>query len=122
MRFGLIGGGRAAIRTVRGRSGALLPSFERRFGRDGLRDVAGVCVVEGPGSFSSVRGGVVVADVLARCLDVPLAGIDVAEASDLARLAERLQGGEVPLADTVLPRYDAEPNITRPSPRPSPQP
>lgn len=120
VRFGSLGGARPTVRTVKGRSGVLLPSIVGKFGREALRDACGVCVVDGPGSFSSIRGGVVAANVLARSLDVPLVGVDVSEAADLGRLGERLASGAVPHAVTVLPRYDAEPNITLPSKRRAP--
>ncbi|MFH1078402.1 MAG: hypothetical protein V1745_03960 [Patescibacteria group bacterium] len=117
VRFGSLGGARPTVRTVKGRSGVLLPSIAGKLGCEALRDVCGVCVVDGPGSFSSIRGGVVAANVLARSLGVPLVGVDASEAADLVRLGGRLAADAIPHVATVLPRYDAEPNITLPSKR-----
>ncbi|MBU2613186.1 hypothetical protein KJ925_01875 [Patescibacteria group bacterium] len=114
VRLGFLGGTRPSVRTVRGRSGVLLPSLASRFGREALEGLCGVCVVAGPGSFSSIRGGVVAANVLARNLNLPLVGVDVSEAADLSQLSGRLLSDAITPVATVLPRYDAEPNITMP--------
>lgn len=76
------------------------------------KDLTGICVVAGPGSFSAVRSGVLAANLLARFLHVPLAGVSVAEASDLSVLRGRLAMNDVPAVSYVAPVYDAEPNIT----------
>lgn len=116
-RFGSIGPGRtSSVRRVPVRSNKLLPLLERRFGKGRPTSVGGIVVVAGPGSFSSVRGGVVVANLLARCWSIPLFGITVADTEDLKRLADRLSRGEVPSAPFVPPRYTSEPNITMAAP------
>lgn len=116
VRFGFLGGGRPSVRTVKGRSGVLLPSLASRFPLP-ASSLCGICVVEGPGSFSSIRGGVVAANVLARSFGLPLVGVDASEAADLPVLAKRLMADEIAHVATVLPRYDAEPNITMPKER-----
>jgi tRNA A37 threonylcarbamoyladenosine modification protein TsaB len=111
-RFGTIGTDGIAIRSVDGRSGRLLPLLERAFKGKDPSSSDGIAVVAGPGSFSSVRGGVVVANVLARCWSVPLFGVSVDEAKDLVSLADRLAHGDVAATAFVTPRYTSEPNIT----------
>jgi tRNA A37 threonylcarbamoyladenosine modification protein TsaB len=111
-RFGTLSSAKPRITTVSGRAGRLLPSLNRAYGIAGLRSVEGVCVVHGPGSFSSVRGGVLVANLLARLLRKPLVGVDRMGAEDLGRLTANLMGGDMPAVSYVMPTYDAEPNIT----------
>lgn len=74
----------------------------------------GVCVVEGPGSFSAVRGGVLDANLLARFLRVPLVAVPASHAENLEVLAARLHSGDVSATSYVAPIYDQEPNITLP--------
>ncbi len=92
-----------------GRASILLPMIAKDLPS---RQVEGVCVVEGPGSFSAVRGGVLDANLLARFLRVPLVAVSAAEAHDLAGLAARLASGDVSVSTYVAPVYDKEPNIT----------
>lgn len=76
------------------------------------RSITGVCVVAGPGSFSAVRSGVLVANVVARLLNKPLVGVSTEEAKQLPALRRRLAGGELNAVSYVAPVYDREPNIT----------
>lgn len=82
------------------------------------KDVEGIVVLQGPGSFTAVRTAVVVANTLGFSLHVPVVGVrlESEEASAEAAFAsgiERLTQGEsdFPLA----PYYDREPNITVPN-------
>jgi tRNA A37 threonylcarbamoyladenosine modification protein TsaB len=86
--------------------------------RKRLFSAEGVCVVAGPGSFSSVRTGVLYANLLSRLLRIPLVGVTVEEASDLDALSRRLLDTRYSKLETryVAPIYDAEPNITVPRP------
>ncbi len=78
------------------------------------RELSGVCVVEGPGSFSAVRGGVLDANLLARFLRVSLVAVSAGDAQDLEGLAARIASGDVSTSTYVAPVYDREPNITIP--------
>lgn len=100
------------IHTVAARSGSLLPLLAAKIGLSALKKTDGVCVVAGPGSFSSVRGGVLVANLLSRFLKKPLVGIPVSESKDLAALFEQLRKRDILSQPFVAPVYDAEPNIT----------
>ncbi|MBI4138772.1 hypothetical protein HY479_01330 [Candidatus Uhrbacteria bacterium] len=112
VRIAELGGGRARTSRAAGRSGTLLPLIARRIGTAGCRRLTGIAVVAGPGSFSAVRGGVLVANLLARFLSIPLVGVMRDEAADLRSLARRLDAGEIDPASYVAPLYDTEPNIT----------
>lgn len=108
-RFGTLTDGKApSVKTVEGRAYELLPKLVNVR----QKDVDGICVVAGPGSFSAVRTGVLYANLLARLWNVPLVGVSVDEAEDLARLTDSLLANERNAVSYVAPVYDAEPNIT----------
>lgn len=77
-----------------------------------LREMSGVCVVAGPGSFSAIRGGVLAANMLSRIYRKPLYALKPVEADDLESLRDRLLSGSLSASAYVAPVYDAEPNIT----------
>lgn len=115
------------VNVIEGRTVGLLPKLAKTMGSKGLNKVDGICVVAGPGSFSSVRAGVLDANMMARLLNIPLVGITVDEAHDLPVLScqlsvvsdqkrSKLKPENWPLKTTlyVAPIYDKEPNITIP--------
>ena len=118
-RIGHISEQGVSVKTLNGRSDVVVrelikaiptPSsspFER--GR-----MNGVIVVSGPGSFSAIRAGVVCANLIARLRRVPLVGVTVDEAKDLDTLLDRIASKQLRSQKTVLPTYNAEPNITMP--------
>lgn len=79
-----------------------------------LKDLKGICVVHGPGSFSAVRSGVLTANMMARVLGIPLFGIDRTQARDLDHVRDQIMQGAYRAQAYVAPTYDAEPNITVP--------
>jgi hypothetical protein len=104
--------GRTTVRTYQGRPPLLLKRLFKDRAR--LEASAGICVVAGPGSFSSIRIGVLYANLLARLFGKPLRGIRVEEAIDLNLVYQQCaDAGQESLA-YVAPIYDAEPNITLP--------
>lgn len=114
-RFGVLIEGGKGIVSVKARSGSLLPLLASRIGLVKLKKVDAICVVAGPGSFSSVRAGVLIANLIARLIGKPLLGVTVAEASDLKALFLKLSKQDILWQDTVVPIYDSEPNITIPA-------
>jgi|SRR5688572_15521671 len=104
------------IISIQGRTVGLLPKLAKTLGTKGIKKLQGVCVVAGPGSFSSVRAGVLDANMIARLLKLPLVGVTVDEASDLPILSHKLFATHhsIKLAPYVAPIYDKEPNITIP--------
>lgn len=112
-RLGSIARGTMDLRTYEGRARDLLVRFARL--RKTRASWEGVVVVAGPGTFSSIRTGVLYANLLSTCLCLPLVGVSVEEASDEARLRACLfDGKRHASASYVAPIYDAEPNITIP--------
>lgn len=73
-------------------------------------DITAVIIFRGPGSFTSLRIGVTVANTIAYTQDIPIVGT-MGEAW-IREGVERFKNGE---SDTqVTPHYGAEPNITKP--------
>ncbi len=96
------------------RSNELLAQLNKRVPKRVLMNTDGICVVSGPGSFTAIRTGVLIANLLARLLNKPLVGIPISEAHDLVQLSAQLATHHFPLASYVKPEYDTEPNITLP--------
>ncbi|MSR85055.1 hypothetical protein EXS71_01270 [Candidatus Uhrbacteria bacterium] len=107
-------GKKREIKTLTGRRGRILFHLAPRW-RTYRKNLEGICVVSGPGSFSAIRGGVLTANLLARFMRVPLVGISVDQAQDLFALETELLNQRLPVTQYVAPQYDAEPNITLPS-------
>ena len=110
----LVLAGKHQIKAVEARSHEILPEIVRRIGRKKLEACDGVCVVEGPGSFTTVRTGVLLGNLLARLFQKSLVGVSSVEAEDLDYLFEKLSQKQFLATRLVLPVYDAEPNITLP--------
>ena len=96
-----------------GRSHLLLSILFQDIGLEAIQRSEGICVVAGPGSFSAVRGGVLVANILARYFSLPLAEVSVDATLDLQKLALQCSQAKIPVVAFVQPIYDAEPNITK---------
>jgi tRNA A37 threonylcarbamoyladenosine modification protein TsaB len=88
----------------------LMSAVLRRLKPKQLAQAQGICVVRGPGSFSSIRTGVLVANLLARIFRLPLYALEGQEAGETESLLTALKHRQ----PTVYaePVYDSEPNIT----------
>ena len=74
------------------------------------KDISGLIVFRGPGSFTGLRIGVTVANTIAYAQSVPIVG--QAGADWLKEGAKRIVAGK---SDTqVVPEYGSPPNITKP--------
>ncbi len=105
--------GRLRARTYLGRPPLLLKQLFKDCVR--LGSAQGVCVVAGPGSFSSIRVGVLYANLLSRLYKKPLIGIRVDDLVDLQTVYQKCVGNaQTGVSTYVAPLYDAEPNITLP--------
>lgn len=102
------------VRSFSRMIGGVIPWIAQQFSRRSLTDCKGICVVQGPGSFSAVRSGILFANVAARVLRLPLYGVSCDEAHDLRVLRDRLVARTILPTSYVAPLYDAEPNITMP--------
>ncbi|MBU1032760.1 MAG: hypothetical protein ABII13_02640 [Patescibacteria group bacterium] len=113
IRLGFVRAKKNQVKTYNKRSDALLGLLESKLGFSNIKRCKGICVVCGPGSFSSVRGGVVVANLLSRLLKKSLFCVYVDDAKDLRLLAERIENEEIAPVQFASPVYLSEPNITR---------
>ncbi len=104
---GVLGGKKEKLWKIQGRSHAVINQVMKRVA---LEQLSGICVVSGPGSFTSTRTGVVVANILSRQLKLPLVGVTLDEVVDLGALTQKLPG--MAASSFVAPRYSSEPNIT----------
>ena len=73
-------------------------------------DLSGLILYKGPGSFTGLRIGASVANVLASELNVPVVGADGKDWLDVG--LEWLQKN--PTDRLVIPEYGAQPNTTKP--------
>lgn len=81
--------------------------------------IGGIIVVTGPGSFTAVRQGVVLANTFSYILKIPVVGVRADEfKNDDALLKigyEKIK--KVGVGGITLPFYGREPNITTPKPK-----
>jgi tRNA threonylcarbamoyladenosine biosynthesis protein TsaB len=75
-----------------------------------LKDLRGIGVMQGPGSFTGLRIGMAVSNTLADSLNIPIVGVVGDNWADQA--TERLKNGEND--KIVMPFYDRPVNITQP--------
>ncbi len=112
--LGTLAPGQIRIQTSDGRSHAILLKLANQKITKDLKNLDGICVVAGPGSFSAIRTGVLIANLLSRLWQKPLIGVDLERAQSLEALAEDLATGRLKSQEYVKPEYDMEPNITLP--------
>jgi tRNA A37 threonylcarbamoyladenosine modification protein TsaB len=107
--------GSVKIGRAPGGRGAFIPWLSAVLPRKDIAALRGIAVVEGPGSFSSIRTGVLVANMLSRLHRKPLYRLSRSESADLGRVRDLLAQGRLSPSSYVAPVYDREPNITCPS-------
>ncbi|MDD2785389.1 MAG: hypothetical protein PHS79_00680 [Patescibacteria group bacterium] len=99
-------------------SSGLISSVSARMTPKELAASEGICVVSGPGSFSSIRTGTLVANLLSRIFDLPLYEFS-AEESDAGKIeVKNIKTRKA--KEYVAPIYDRPPNVTAPAPLGSP--
>lgn len=112
--FGWLSSEKSRMWRHEGRGNGLLAAVTSKVKREDMSGAQGVCVVAGPGPFSAIRMGVLVANVLSRTFGLPLYAVRADEAADVQALGKRLAQGELASQPYVAPIYDSEPNITLP--------
>ena len=95
----------------------LLVSLQDMFSAEGISKVEleGIIVVKGPGSFSSLRIGLAVANALAWSWQVPILGFKKEEFVNYLELIEKFYRAYTQLNGfrPVIPYYGRSPNIGR---------
>ena len=75
-----------------------------------LDELTGICIYQGPGSFTGLRIGITVANTLAYALNIPIVG-----AEGEAWLAESMSKiGSQNVPQVIMPTYGSEAHITKP--------
>ncbi|MBD3250917.1 hypothetical protein GF380_00340 [Candidatus Uhrbacteria bacterium] len=105
--------GRTRVRIKAGRV-PLVATMAAFITPDECSALQGIAVVAGPGSFSAVRSGVLVANLLSRVYHVPIYDVPKEIADDLFAIRKGIREGTFRSKEYVAPVYDAEPNITCP--------
>ncbi len=92
--------------------GDILAEIEKMLSTEQLsfQDLSGIVVFRGPGSFSSLRVGITVANTLSYSLKLPVAGSSGSKwiEDGLKTLSEK------PDYQPILPEYGADPKTTQP--------
>lgn len=78
-----------------------------------VRDITKIIVVRGPGSFTAVRTGLIIANTLGSLFDIPIGGVVKTKTLSEPEVV-RLAGGQTANRKIVRPWYGKAPNITRP--------
>lgn len=101
------------IATPHHGAGKILSAIERLLKKQ-KASLQGIVVVSGPGAFTAVRLGVVIANTIAWSLHIPIVGVKRTTFATLADLGVK-SGGLIKRArkgKLVVPYYGKEPNIT----------
>ena len=100
------------VKSHRKHSEKLLKSIEDilKSAKMRLKDVLGIIVVRGPGSFTSLRIGIATANALAFGLGIPIKGID--KSFNYTTITPKLFFKKSQNLRIVLPSYGREPDIT----------
>lgn len=103
---------------VEGKAARALPVIARLL-QNRRTELKGILVASGPGTFSSVRTGVLYANLCARLLKLPLIELSEEEAmpARYASVIQAYEAGARLAVDYAAPIYDREPNITTPRPQ-----
>ncbi|MFZ6015872.1 MAG: hypothetical protein ACOYUZ_06005 [Patescibacteria group bacterium] len=113
-RFGWLNKDSANLFSITGRTVNLVAEMSKKIRLKDLRNADGICIVKGPGSFSSIRAGVLIANLLSRIYKLDLLPVSPGHTDSFVELIKCLENGKIKKAVYVDPIYDQEPNITLP--------
>ena len=92
----------------------LLPEIGKLFKKYDNKTIKGIIVVSGPGSFTSLRIGITVANTLSWALNIPICAVKLNEFNNSDELIKmgnqklkKIKGKNI-----IYPFYGQEPNIT----------
>lgn len=97
------------VLSVRAHSEKLLQTINRLLvqSKKSVKDISGIAVVRGPGSFTSLRVGVATANALSYALAIPVVGVK--PSCNLARIEPLFIKKK---SGIILPKYGQPPHIT----------
>lgn len=98
------------IASVRAHSEKLLKTVNSLLvqSKKSIKDIVGIAVVVGPGSFTSLRVGIATANALSYALAIPVVGVEADW--DLKQAGHLFKNNKLKI---VLPKYGQPPHITR---------
>jgi tRNA A37 threonylcarbamoyladenosine modification protein TsaB len=102
------------IKSFEIKPGSLVSTISKKFPKDKIASADGIVVVRGPGSFSAIRAGVLIANLISRIFEKPLYGITVEDSENLSNVLNKISSGQLKNLKYADPIYDSEPNITMP--------
>ena len=100
-------------------SETLLLAIDRLLKRNKLtlKDLTGIVVNSGPGSYTGLRVGIATANTLSFGLKIPLVGIKNIQKGGIKKLIEigsrKLKNKKFKAAEIIIPFYGKKPSITR---------
>ncbi len=99
---------RADLDIHQNHSEKLLPAIEKLLSKNKLtiRDLRGIGVVRGPGSFTGVRVGVACANALGFVLNIPVKGVKYRDNLDILDIFSQFKEGQK--FKPVVPFYNRE--------------
>lgn len=102
----------------RGHSDQVLAAVDRLLKKNKIKaeEIRGVVAVSGPGSFTAVRQGVVIANTLGYLFNTPVVGVKMSEfktEDELLKIGYK-KIGAAKRGSIILPFYGGEPHITKP--------
>lgn len=79
------------------------------------KDLQAIIVICGPGPFTALRIGIVVANTLSWALKIPVVGMKLTEFKDIDDLIKKsfIKLHKIKIGDIIEPFYGKEPNITK---------
>ena len=98
-------------------SAEILLKIQNSFDEAGieLKEISGIVVNVGPGSFTGLRIGISVANAFAYSLKIPIVGIsEVKSAETLLEKGQKLLVKLKKFDQPIVPEYGREPNISQP--------
>ena len=79
-----------------------------------VEQLTSVAVVLGPGSFTALRDSLTIANTICYVHGLPIAGITAEQTDADDKVMDRLAEVPARLTTSAVPKYGAEPNITKP--------
>ncbi|PKL72297.1 hypothetical protein CVV26_02135 [Candidatus Kuenenbacteria bacterium HGW-Kuenenbacteria-1] len=94
----------------------LLPFIDKLFKKNKrkIQDLKGIAIIIGPGPFTALRIGIIIANTMAYVLKIPIAEIKLNEFKNTKELIELSykKFKKAKLGKIAIPFYGKEPNIT----------
>ena len=112
VKFGIISTNSNEFYQIEGRTDILLIEMEKKLPLDWQKTIQGILIISGPGPFSAIRGGILVSNLLARLLQVPLYGCRWEDFKSPQIILQMIKNRKIKSQTYIAPIYDAEPNIT----------